>query len=182
MEEWRRVTHRITRHSLWVLLVLPLAGLIFVVSVGPSAQSDLPQRAFRIGLSSLVPIAAAIGLLLSARGRDTAALGLVGSIIYLVPMISALWVGLGVHSIGIALWPVVILLVGFGWDRRIATALGVLFVASIAGLTVAQMAAWLPGPTLPSLGGPLFFGVIFTLSVVMVGWMTLKPSFADATW
>ena len=174
-ERWR-IAHRITVSSLWVLLALPLGGLLFVLLSGPLPHSEPDQRAFRIGLSSLLPVAAAIGLLLSARGHARSAVGLVGAVLYLVPMISAIWLGLGVHSIGMALWPVLILLVGFGWERRAAIALAALFVASIAGLTAAQLAGFLPGPTLGSLGSPVFFGVIFALAVILVCWMTVSFS------
>ncbi len=121
-------------------------------------------------------MAAAIGLLLSYRGRDGAAFALVGTIIYLVPMTSAILLGLGVHTIGIALWPVLVLLVGFGWERRAAIALAALFVASIVGLMTAQLAGNIAGPTLANLGSPVLFGAVFAMEVILVGWMTVRFS------
>jgi PAS domain S-box-containing protein len=177
-EERRRIAHRITRASLWVLLVVPTLALVGVLLAGPPSllDADLARRAFRLALSSLIPMAAAIGLVLSSRGRDGVAFALVGTIIYFVPMTSATWLGLGVHTIGIALWPVLVLLVGFGWERRAAIALAVLFVASILGLMAAQMAGYLTGPSLASLGSPLLFGAVLATGVILVCWMTVSFS------
>ncbi|MBI5107929.1 MAG: PAS domain-containing protein [Rhodocyclales bacterium] len=176
IDERRQIANRITRSSLWVLLVLPVAALVLVLAMGPLPDSEPAQRAFRIGLSSLLPIAAAIGLLLSARGFVGVALGLISAILYLVPMTSAIWLGLGTHSIGMALWPVLIVLVGFGWERSAAITLAMLFVVSIAALMAAQLSGLLAGPTLASLGGPVFFGVIFMLAIILTCWMTLRFS------
>ena len=174
--ERRQVAHRIMKSSLWVLLLLPLAALCVVLLFSPPSQMDPSQRALRIGLATLVPVVAATGLLLSMRGHLGAAAGLVVAVLYLVPMISAIWIGLGIHTIGIALWPVLVLLVGFGWERRAAIALAVLCVLSIAAVTAAQLGGLLPGPTLASLGGPIMFASVFTLAVVLVCWMTTSFS------
>ncbi|MDP2825839.1 MAG: PAS domain S-box protein [Sulfuritalea sp.] len=91
-------------------------------------------------------------------------------------MISAIVTGLGVYAIGMMLWSVVVMLFGFVWGTAAAVGVASLFVASIVGLVLAQLGGVLPGPTLATLGSPVFFGLMLSLLLVLVCWLTVSYS------
>ncbi|MDP2823131.1 MAG: PAS domain S-box protein [Sulfuritalea sp.] len=181
-EQRRQIAVRMVRVTLWVVMTTTCGGLLYVVFSEPLPGADLHARGIRVGLGSLIPFGAAIGLVLLAHGRLVAALAVFASILYVVPMISAIVIGLGAHSIGMALWPLVIMLLGFAWGRGAAIGVTAVFAASVIGLTLAQLGGVLPGPTLATLGGPVFFGLIFLMLFVLVCGLTVGYSgiYADA--
>ncbi|MCX7150541.1 MAG: PAS domain S-box protein [Rhodocyclales bacterium] len=150
--------------------------MLFFIFTNPPPGADLHARNVRYVLSAAIPLGAAIGLVLLSRGFLAPAAALVALILYAVPMTTAIIVGLGVYSIGIALWPVVIMLLGFVWGTAAAVVATSVSIASIVGLTLAQIGGALPGPTLATLGGPIFIAVTLSLLVLLVGWLTIGYS------
>ncbi|MBI5898194.1 MAG: PAS domain S-box protein [Rhodocyclales bacterium] len=175
-DERREIAAKVVHVSLWVLVLLPTAGLALVLFSGAPSGADLEVRAIRMALSTVVPLSAAGGLLLLRRGWVRAAVALFAGVLYLMPMISALVVGVGVYSIGIALWPAAVMLLGFGWDRRAAISYMSLCLLSIVTLLVLQKVELLPGPSPATIGGAMYFAVIFLIEVLLIGWMTLSYS------
>jgi PAS domain S-box-containing protein len=149
--------------------------VLFSVSE-PPAGANLHARQLRIGMATLIPFGATIGLVLLARNLVIPAIMLFAAIAFVTPLAASIIVGIGIYSIGIALWPVVIMLVGFAWGGKAAIGVSTAFVISIVALTVAQLGGTLPGPSLSTLGGPLFFGTVFFLMVILVCWLTVSYS------
>ncbi len=175
-DQRQRIAFEVVRVTLWVvMLTFCVSMLIFLVS-DPPPGADLHARWVRIGLSALVPLCATIGLALLSRHLLVPAVALFSSILYVVPMTSAIGLGLGVHSIGMALWPVVVMLLGFAWGRLVAGGAALLFVVSIFGLMLAQLGGSLPGPSLATLGGPIFFATVLILLLVLTCWLTIRYS------
>ncbi|NJD34176.1 MAG: PAS domain S-box protein [Betaproteobacteria bacterium] len=175
-DQRRQIAFQVVRVTLWIVLGGSCGGLLFALLSNFPFGTDRPFGWFRLGLATLIPVVAAIGLALLARGRLIQAVTAFSLIMYAVPMASAIGIGLGVHSIGMALWPVIIMLLGFAWGSVAAVAVTSLYVISISGLLISQMSGVLPGPTPATLGGPVFFAVILLLLVVLVCWLTIRYS------
>ncbi len=181
-DQRRGIAARTVRITLWVVLIVVCGSLLFFMLAALPPGADLHARRIRMIASAMIPLGAAIGLVLLSRNLVIPAIALFATIVYLVPMTTSVIVGLGVHSIGMALWPVVIMLAGFAWSRAAAIGMSAIFLISIVALLVAQLGGALPGPTPANLGGPVFFGTIFSLMVVLVCWLTISYSriFLDA--
>ena len=175
-DQRQQIAFEVVRVTLWIVMMTICGSLLFFVFSDPPPGADLHARRVRFGMSALIPLVAAIGLALLSRRLLVPAVALFASILYVVPMTSAIGLGLGVHSIGMALWPVVVMLLGFAWGRVAAVGATLLFVASIIVLLLAQLGGWLPGPSLASLGGPVFFATVLFLLVVLICWLTVRYS------
>ena len=171
-----RIAVQVVRATLWVVLAAAAAGYLSFVVADPPPGVDVQLRRLRFFVSLLIPLAAAVGLVALARGRVAMAVALLATTLYIVPMSSAIGLGLGVQTIGMALWPVVILLTGFVWGSVSAVAITAMFGLSVAGLTIAQMAGLLPGATPATLGGPLLYGLVFLILFTLVCWVTVRYS------
>jgi PAS domain S-box-containing protein len=181
-DQRRIVAAQTAKISFWVILITVGCAMVLFSVSEPPAGADLHARQLRIGMAALIPFAATIGLVLLARKLVIPAIMLFAVMAFLTPLAASILVGLGIYSIGIALWPVVIMLVGFAWGGKAAIGVSAAFVISIVSLTVAQLGGALPGPSLATLGGPLFFGTVFFLMIILVCWLTVSYSriFFDA--
>ncbi len=175
-DQRRQVAFQVVRATLWAVLIVTVGGMLFYLASDPPPGADTRFRNIRFGVGALIPLGAAVGLALLARGRLVLTVAVFAAILYAVPMISAVGLGLGVHSIGMMLWPIVILLTGFVWGAVPALSVTAFYLASVAGLTIAEMSGALPGPTPLTLGGPVFYGLIFVLLFSMVCWITIRYS------
>lgn len=175
-DQRRQIAFQVVRVTLWIVLAGGCGGLLFALLVDPPSGTGREVDVLRMSLAAIVPIAAALGIVLLSRGLLVPAVGVFALIAYAVPMVSAIVFGLGIHSIGIVLWPAVIMLLGFALGYAAAIAITALFVASIGGLLVAQAAAVLPAPTPAALGSPLYSALILFFVLGLVCWLTIRYS------
>lgn len=145
--------------------------LLFSVSEPPTG-ANLYARQLRISMAALIPFTAAIGLVLLARNQVIPAIVLFAAIAFLTPLAASIIVGIGIYSIGIALWPVVIMLVGFAWGgkavrlRHLSSASSRSRLRNWAGRSQGhRFRPWI-----------LFFGTVFFLMVILVCWLTVSYS------
>jgi len=175
-QQLRNPAIQLVRTTLWITAIVTLAGWLIFPFLSVPLGVDLGARHLRIVASAFVPLAAVGGLILLNYGRLEAAVVLVAAVSYVVPMVGAIGVGLGVHTISITLWSIIVMLSGFVWGTRTAVAVTIFLVTNVVALIIAQANGALPGPTLGNLGGPIYFGLIFILLFVAVCWVAVSYS------
>jgi signal transduction histidine kinase/ActR/RegA family two-component response regulator len=172
----REIAFGVTRAALWFLLVGTIAALLYTAATTPPPGVDLSRLRLRMGFGMVFPAAAVIGLALLWKGRLSAAVLVLTVTMYIVPLASAIGLGLGVHTVGIVIWPVAILLAGFVWGVPAALGSAALCSASAVGLAAAEMSGLLMGPTRWSIGSPVLYLLVYVMLFLLVGWLTARYS------
>ena len=128
-----------------------------------------PDQTVRAWAVFFLGVIAAIGRLLIARGRVTAAVVWLGGGVWGYVTVSSIFLG-GVASTTIIIYPPVVLLVGWLVSMRAAIAAAVLTTTVTFIFALIEIAGWFPPPALtPPLMRWVTEAVVIVVSAVMIG-------------
>ncbi len=148
----------------WAVVAILAGCAVFLIGVLVFVP-DQPARAAGPAWLSLV---ATIAWVLLARGRIRAAVSVLGIGVWIAVTGTALFFG-GLHSTGIVLYPLVIIMIGWLVGGREAVAIALLTAATTLGIALAEARGVLP---LRALAPPMLYWVVqcgaMVFSVLMI--------------
>ncbi len=169
----RRIATEVTRAALWITLILTTSGLVYFYFFPPSTVA--PEIiALRFLIGSAIPATAFGALMLLNRGHLKLAICVLGTMLYGAMMASAVVSGVGIYTVGIVLWSVIIVLAGLVWSKRVVIGVTLLYVTSVGILTLLQHFNKMPMLDLTRLQVPLIHGLVLILLFTIACWLSVR--------